>query len=354
MKTSALTRPLADRLADGDFTLHEIGEACIRYPAKSANRGHRRRALAEFSSVLGISDAQRLTFTQLTAALASLDRTSALAPETITRIRRDVIGAVRSSRLVPILTAHKEPLNKEWEHVASYFEKQKLPKDAKRLAKWAVIRSIAPAEVNDKVLQTFLRDLSKVFNQLQSSWLAGRISLAWNDIARDKALALQGLSPIVSDRRYRLAKFPGSIEHDIGSYQRSLTSIIFDPIDERGRFKSLNPCSSMQSIKNLRAAVDAYCIAGGSLNNGDNLSVLAILHGRRLRPGGFAPRHGVSFFTRQLQSKQTAPQRRAAGANTSLGQLRLQLIDCDVWRQNRTFPNSFFNLKLLTVAGLIP
>ena len=275
MKTTALTRPLADRLADGDFTLHEIGEACIRYPAKSANRSLRRRALAEFSFVSGISNAQRLTFTQLTAALASLDRTSALAPETITRIRRDVIGAVRSSRLVPILTAHKEPLDKEWEHVAGCFEQQKLPKDAKRLAKWAVIRSIAPAEVNDKVLHTFLRDLSKVFNQLQSYWLAGRISLAWNDIARDKALALQCLSPIVSDRRYRLARFPASIEHDIESYQRSLTSIVFDPMDERGRFKSLNSCSSMQSIKNLRAAVDAYCMAGGSLNNGDNLSVLA-------------------------------------------------------------------------------
>jgi integrase len=179
-------------------------------------------------------------------------------------LRSDLSAAIETSGLRPILKTAKLKLAEPWKQVLDAVQDQRIRNGLSRFARWASVRGITPAQVDDSTIERFDAELRactlvrKIDDQQRS------VTTAWNRLVRlQPDLELKPVSAPSEGRaltRFDWQQLPASFRDDV---ERHLTwTSVPDPLDEKARRRPLAPKTRHLRREYIHSAVSA-AVAGG-------------------------------------------------------------------------------------------
>jgi integrase len=179
-------------------------------------------------------------------------------------LRSDLSAAIAASGLHPILKTAKLELAGPWKQVLDAVQDQRINKGLSRFARWASLRGIAPAQVDDGTIERFIAELQACTLVRKIDDQRRRVTTAWYRLVRlQPDLELRPVSapsegPALT--RFDWQQLPASFRDDV---ERHLTwTSVPDPLDEKARRRPLAPKTRHLRREYIHSAVSAAIAAG--------------------------------------------------------------------------------------------
>src|SRR5262249_12002822 len=158
----------------------------------------------------------------ISARLATINLAAlGLTAKRFANIRSDFLAAVKVSGVKPLKVELKSPLSPGW---VDFFGRLSGPRahiGLSRLARYASTQGIAPKDINDEVIGSFIAAVREGSLYRKPNALHRQVTLIWNEAARDPALGLRVVT-VPSFRgpieRVDWALLPDSFTKDMEDY----------------------------------------------------------------------------------------------------------------------------------------
>jgi len=191
-------------------------------------------------------------------------------------LRSDFAAALDASGLQPMLKTATAELDRTWAALLGSVQDKGVKYGLSRVARWATLREIGPAAIDDAILEQFFAELEAT--SLVRNLRAQRRSVAkaWNTLAA--FAADQGLRrvQVPSNRpvstRVSWHELPASFRDEVEKYL--VWCSVPDPLDEMARARALAPETLRLRRDHIHLAASAACASGF---DGERLTSLAQL-----------------------------------------------------------------------------
>jgi integrase len=129
---------------------------------------------------------------ELSSKLAVVNPVSkGLSAKTFSNIKSDFLAAVKACELTPLRHRPKAPLNADWARLMAQLSGKRPRVGLSHLARYASALGIAPDQINDAIIETFMAEVRTGSLRRKPNILHKRVSQVWNEVARQPGLNLQ-------------------------------------------------------------------------------------------------------------------------------------------------------------------
>ena len=200
----------------------------------------------------------------ISARLATINLAAlGLTAKRFANIRSDFLAAVKVSGVKPLKVELKSPLSPGW---VDFFGRLSGPRahiGLSRLARYASTQGIAPKDINDEVIGSFIAAVREGSLYRKPNALHRQVTLIWNEAARDPALGLRVVT-VPSFRgpieRVDWALLPDSFTKDMEDYLSWCG--VSDPFAADARSRALAGRTLRLRRDQIHAAVTALVKSG--------------------------------------------------------------------------------------------
>src|SRR5262249_43909624 len=158
-------------------------------------------------------------------------------------LRSDLSAAIAASGLRPILKTAKLELTGPWKQVLYAVQEHRIHKGLSRFARWAGLRRIAPAQVDDATIERFIAELQACTLIRNIEEQQRSVTAAWNRLAGLRPnlglrpLGARSNGPALT--RYDWQQLLASFRDDAERYLA--WTAVPDPLDDQARQRPLAP-----------------------------------------------------------------------------------------------------------------
>jgi integrase len=179
-------------------------------------------------------------------------------------LRSDLAAALDASGLQPMLKTAYVTFDCSWAALLSPVQDKAVTNGLSRLARWATVRQISPAAVDDAILEQFFSELEATSLVRNLRGQRRSVAKAWNRLAALSAdQALRGVQ-VPSNRppstRVPWLELPASFRDEVEKYL--VWCSVPDPLDDEARARALAPVSVRLRHDHIHLAASAACAAG--------------------------------------------------------------------------------------------
>jgi integrase len=279
-------------------------------------------------------------------------------------LRSDLAAAIEASGLRPMLKTKAIKLDAGWSACCSRSLISACATGLSRLARLASLNQIAPAMVDDAVIERFIAELETASLVRGIRDLHHGVAASWNALVRlQPERGLQTVrvpSSKPAPRRVPWKELPASFQADVDRYLA--WAAMPDPLDERARARALAPRTLRLRRDHIHSAVTAAVAAGIAVKDLTSLASLvetatfkALLRhlweadGRKLS----AYTHGVAGTLIAIAKEWVKV---PAETLTALKELRRKLgvLPTGLTEKNRTLLRTFDDPRLLEALLQLP
>jgi integrase len=177
-------------------------------------------------------------------------------------LRSDLAAAIDASGLHPMLPTARVIPNEPWRRLLADAP-QPLRHALSRLARWATLRGISPAQIDGMVLQRFDAELHSGTLVRNLRYRSRLVRRAWNALAAHSSKHFRRVhiepDPRVL-RRLPWSQFPGPLQAEVDDY--CAWAAVPDPLDDAARDRALSPRTLRLQRQHLHSAANAAVAAG--------------------------------------------------------------------------------------------
>ena len=157
-----------------------------------------RSAISRVAALLAEDPAHLpLDLAAIAGRLAAINPVAAgLTPKTLSNIRSDLLAAVRTSGLQPVLASSKAALSPPWADLLALLPAKRARIGLSRLARYASAAGITPDEINDPDIDRFIAEIRHGSLHHNPNALHRKTAMIWNEVVN--ALPHLGLCPLTS------------------------------------------------------------------------------------------------------------------------------------------------------------
>ena len=155
-----------------------------------------RSAISRVAALLAEDPARLpLDLAAIAGRLAAINPVAAgLTPKTLSNIRSDLLAAVRTSGLQPVLASSKAALSPPWADLLALLPAKRAGIGLSRLARYASAAGITPGEINDPAIDRFIAEIRQGSLHHNPNALHRKTAMIWNEVVN--ALPHLGLCPL--------------------------------------------------------------------------------------------------------------------------------------------------------------
>jgi integrase len=179
-------------------------------------------------------------------------------------LRSDIAAAIAASGLQPMLKTFGVECNSEWETLLGAVNDKAIENGLSRLARWATLRHINPAEINSEALERFFAELESASLVRNIRFQRRNVAKLWNRLVAllpNRGLqAVQVPTKSVTSDRIPWQLLPASFRKEADEYLRWCA--VPDPLDEDARPRALAPETLRLRRDHIHLAASAACSAG--------------------------------------------------------------------------------------------
>lgn len=184
-----------------------------------------RSAISRVAALLGEDPAcLPLDLAAIAGRLAVINPVAAgLTPKTLSNIRSDLLAAVRTSGLQPVLASSKVALSPPWADLLALLPAKRARIGLSRLARYASAAGITPSEINDPAIDRFIAEIRQGSLHHNPNALHRKTAMIWNEVAT--ALPHLGLRPVTRPsfrappKRISWVTLPEEFRADVDKYR---------------------------------------------------------------------------------------------------------------------------------------
>jgi hypothetical protein len=142
-------------------------------------------AVRRVSALIGDTPAGiLLDLPAIAAKLATISPAAAgMSPKRLSNVRSDFLAAVKESGLLPFSRPAKAPLSAAWRRFMGALPNKRARYGLSRLGRHASARGIAPAEVDDAVIEAFVSTVRDESLHRKPNALHRSVTRIWNEMA---------------------------------------------------------------------------------------------------------------------------------------------------------------------------
>jgi integrase len=224
-----------------------------------------RSAVKRLAALLG-EDPGRipLNMSALSRKLAEVNPVAmGLTSKTFSNIKSDFIAAVKTAELTPLRHRTKAPLNAEWTSMLALLPGKRPRVGLSHLARYASALGIAPDEINDAIIETFIAEIRDGSLRRSSQNLHRMVSQVWNEVVRQLGLNLQPVTVPCFRRPPRRTEWmllPKEFRTDVDQYLSWCAGADPFAADARSRVLAPGTCALRQNL--VHTAVTALVESG--------------------------------------------------------------------------------------------
>ena len=189
-------------------------------------------------------------------------------------IRSDLAAAIDASGLRPMLKTAGVELNGAWRQLMDEAPPW-IRQDVSRLARWSSLRGIAPAAIDDSVIERFVAELHSSTLVRNLRYRSGLVRRAWNALVAQHPTDLQVVTVKPNTRalkRIPWEQFPAAFREDVRQYLD--WAAVPDPLDEAARARALSPRTLRLQRQHIHSAASAAVAAGIRIGRLTSLATL--------------------------------------------------------------------------------
>jgi integrase len=210
----------------------------------------------------------------ISARLSAISPVAAgMSGKRFANIRSDFLAAVTACGVRPV--TGKKTLSSAWVKLFDRLKGRRAHIGLSRLARYASAHGIRPGEINDDVIDGFIAAVRQGSLHRHPNKLHRRVTLIWNEAAREPALGLQPVT-VASFRgppeRIDWSLFPAGFRRDVDKYLS--WGAVCDPFAPDARPRPLAPDTLRLRRDQIHAAASALVECGISPNRIRSLSDL--------------------------------------------------------------------------------
>jgi integrase len=261
-------------------TLQDVIDRLAANPSLSDGRKRDlRSAVVTFAKLIGKAPALiPLDLAHIRATLdAMVPAQARVSPKRWANLRSDLAAAIEASGLRPMLKTGSIDLDENWCSLLQPVTDQRVRNGLSRLARWASRYKIAPAAVDDAVIERFIAELEAASLVRGIRDLHGSVAASWNALVRfQPERGLQTIrvpSSKPAPRRVRWEDLPVSFQADVARYLA--WAAMPDPLDANARARALAPRTLHLRRDHIHSAVTAAAAAGIAVEDLNSLASLA-------------------------------------------------------------------------------
>jgi integrase len=252
--------------ANAAITLQDVLNAVERGEGVSVTRRRDlRSAVNRMASLLGDDPARiRFDLPAISAKLANLSPVAAgLTSKSFTNIKSDFTAAVKASGFKQVQRSAKTPLSTDWKQLIAGLSSRRARIGLSRLARYATTLGIAPEQINNAVIESFIAAVREGSLHRKPNTLHRTVALVWNKVARQPELNLQ---PVTAPSFRRPVKrvdwilLPVTFRNDVDAYETWCSGRDSFAADARSR--ALAPQTLKLRKNQIHAAVTALVESG--------------------------------------------------------------------------------------------
>jgi integrase len=279
-------------------------------------------------------------------------------------LRSNLAAAIDASGLLPMLKTAGIELDDDWTRLFEAVTDPRVRHGLSRFARWAGLRRIRPAAVDDAVIERFIAELeaASLIRNLDARHRS--VALTWNILcnllpgARLSAVAVP--TNKLEPTRVSWERLPASFRGDADQYLAWCA--MPDPLDEQARARALAPQTRRLRRDQIHSAVTAACAAGIVVERLTSLASLvepdvvrALLRHRWAEDGRAlsAYTHGVAGTLIAIASEWV---KLPADVITTLKQLRRKLgsLPSGLTEKNKALLRKFDDVRLCEMLVELP
>ena len=179
-------------------------------------------------------------------------------------LRSDLAAALDASGLQPMLKTADVKLDAGWAALLAAVKDKAVTNGLSRLAHWATLRQISPAEVEDAILERFFSELEATSLVRNLRGQRRSVAKTWNrltTLAADHALRrVQVPSNRPASTRVPWLELPASFRDEVEEYL--VWCRVPDPLDHEARARALAPETLRLRRDHIHLAASAACASG--------------------------------------------------------------------------------------------
>ncbi len=279
-------------------------------------------------------------------------------------LRSDLAAAFDASGLLPMLKTAGVELDDAWTRLLQPVTDQRVRHGLSRFARWASLRRITPAAVDDAVIERFIAELEAASLIRNIGAQHRSVALTWNILcALQPGLSLRVVevpANKLAPTRVPWERLPASFREDVDQYLAWCA--MPDPLDERARARALAPRTVRLRRDQIHSSLTAACAAGIEVERLTSLASLvepevvrALLRHRWVEDGRAlsAYTHGVAGTLIAIAAEWVkAP----ADAVAILKQLRRKLgsLPSGLTEKNKALLRRFDDVRLCEMLVQLP
>jgi integrase len=179
-------------------------------------------------------------------------------------LRSDLAAAIDASCLLPMLKTAGVELTDDWRSLLQALTDPRVRHGLSRFARWASLRGIPPAIVDDTVIERFIAEL-KAASLIRNLGARHRsVALTWNILCALKPGSSLSAVTVPTNKpaptRVPWERLPASFREEV---DRHLAWCAMpDPLDAQARARALAPQTRRLRRDHIHSAVTAACAAG--------------------------------------------------------------------------------------------
>ena len=256
-----------NRTTGNPLTLQDVNDRLAADPALTSNRKRDlRSALKSYAKLrdetLGCLPLDlatiRETLDSMVAAQALVSR------KRWANLRSDLGAAIEASGLRPMLRTANVVPDAMWQRLLEPSVDQKIRYGLSRFSRWATLRGIAPADVDNVVLQNFIAELEAMTLARRIETQRRAVATAWNKLGQIwpqmglRALVIPATAVVPS--RIDWSQLRASFRADVDRHLAWCA--VPDPLDDNARRRALAPRTLHLRRNHIHSAVHAAHAAG--------------------------------------------------------------------------------------------
>ncbi len=179
-------------------------------------------------------------------------------------LRSDLAAAIAASGVQPMLKTSDVRPNDAWQELLSATNDKRITHGLSRLARWASLRGLGAADINNATLERFFEDLEAKTLARHIGFQRRNVRRLWNKLVA--VFPQRGLTRVeilatpVASHRVSSQKLPKSFRSETEEYLAWCAAS--DPLDENARARALAPQTIRLRRHYINLAAKAACEAG--------------------------------------------------------------------------------------------
>jgi integrase len=178
-------------------------------------------------------------------------------------VRSDLVAALDASGLQPMLKTADVELDCTWAALLRAVKDKAVKYGLSRLARWATLRHISPAAVEDAILERYFSELEATSLVRNLRGQRRSVAKAWNRLATLSADHNLRRVEVPSNRtvstRVPWLELPASFREEVETYL--VWCSVPDPLDDKARVRALAPETVRLRRDHIHLAASAACAA---------------------------------------------------------------------------------------------